>query len=130
MPGLKTFVTLSPIPGLTAWLREEGREAEIADPEALTRLAAHYLLDEKTEGGAPRDPVARFHLGNGALVHAVHAGADTSANGLAQSGGAMVNYRYDLKRISSNHEAYAAQGKVAASPEVRALARAHDKSDA
>jgi malonyl-CoA decarboxylase len=130
LPGLKTFVTLSPIPGLTKWLREAGREEEISDPEALTRLAAHYLLDEKLDNGAPRDPVARFHLGNGALVHAVHAGADMSANGMAQSGGAMVNYRYDLKRISQNHEAFAAAGKVAASPEVRALARAHDKSDA
>jgi malonyl-CoA decarboxylase len=130
LPGLKTFVTLSPIPGLTAWLREEGREDDISDPEALTRLAAHYLLDEKQADGAPRDPVARFHLGNGALVHAVHAGADLSVNGLAQSGGAMVNYKYDLKRISANHEAFVSAGKVAASPEVRALARAHLKSDA
>jgi malonyl-CoA decarboxylase len=130
LPALKTFVTLSPIPGLTKWLQETGRADAIADPEALTRLAAHYLLEEKQGNGAPRDPVARFHLGNGALVHAVHAGADTSANGLAQSGGAMVNYRYDLKRISQNHEAFAAEGKVAASPEVRALARAHSKSDA
>jgi malonyl-CoA decarboxylase len=85
-------------------------------------LAAHYLLEAKHRTGQPRDPVARFHLNNGALVEAVHADADISANGLAQSCGVMVNYRYDLNKISTNHEAYANQQSVVASKAVKALA--------
>ena len=69
----------------------------------------------------PRDPVARFHLTTGAFVEAVHADADISANGLAQSCGVMVNYRYDLNKISINHAAYANQQSVVASKAVKAL---------
>jgi malonyl-CoA decarboxylase len=131
LPGLRGFVTLSPIPGLARWAEEtgealggteDGEGAEVAGDEAARRLAARYLLEAKDAKGRPRDPVARFHLGNGALVHAVHAGADTSPKGRAQSGGAMVSYRYDLDRTSANHERFAAAGEIAASPEVRALA--------
>lgn len=77
-----------------------------------------------TRHGAPRDPVARFHLGNRAILHAIHARADLSAKGLAQSGGAMVNYLYDLRRMAENHDRFAKDGTIAASPEVRGLARA------
>ena len=128
LPGLKTFVTLSPIPGLTKWLAAEGLD-EGATPERLPGLAARYLINAKRPNGAPLDPVARFHLGNGAKVHAVHANADTSANGQAQSLGAMVNYLYDLSAIAQNHEHFAASNKVAASTEVKTLARAAEKSD-
>ena len=85
-------------------------------------LAAHYLLAAKYQTGQPLDPVARFHLNNGALVEAVHADADISANGLAQSCGVMVNYLYDLNKISTNHEAYANQQSVIASKAVKTLA--------
>ncbi|MBE3638183.1 malonyl-CoA decarboxylase [Mangrovicoccus algicola] len=139
LPGLKTFVTLSPIPGLMRWIAAEGLEADPADAEAMRILAARYLLGARREDGKPADPVARFHLGNGALVHAVHGGADISANGMAQSGGAMVNYLYDLARVTPNHEAYAQRGEIAATPAVRALAarpphqdttsRAREKTD-
>ena len=70
----------------------------------------------------PRDAVARFHLNNGALVGAVHANADKSKNGMAQSCGVMVNYRYDLSRISENHEAFANQQTVIAEKSVKMLA--------
>lgn len=70
----------------------------------------------KRPDGGPYDPVARFHLGNGALVHAVHANADVSTNGIAQSGGTMVNYLYDLSLISQNHERFAAAQEIAAPP--------------
>lgn len=123
LPSLTTFVTLSPIPGLMDWLRQTGQAEGLGDAETLRRLTARYLLQARRDDGAPRDPVARFHLGNGALIEAVHAGADTSANGMAQSAGAMVNYRYDLKRISQNHEGFASRGEIAASGEVKALAR-------
>ncbi len=123
LPQIKTFVTLSPIPGLMDWLREAGLEGQATDPDALRGLAAHYLLEAKRGGGQPRDPVARFHLKNGASVHDVHARADLSANGMAQSGGAMVNYLYDLGRITDNHEAFATSQTVVASASLRSLAR-------
>ncbi|MGY9046076.1 hypothetical protein P775_21605 [Puniceibacterium antarcticum] len=123
LPGLKTFVTLSPIPGLTRWLEKQGRPLP-DDPTAQRQITAHYLTLAKRPDGGPVDPVARFHLGNGAQVHAVHASADTSSNGIDQSGGVMVNYLYDLAQITQNHEKFATVGTIAASSEVRALASA------
>jgi malonyl-CoA decarboxylase len=142
MPHLRTFVTLSPIPGLAGWLAERGAAGDAAaaalaakaaagDPalteaEALSlrRLAAHYLTEAKRRDGKPLDPVARFHLGNGAQLHDLHARADLSPRGLAQSCGAMVNYLYDPAALEQNHEAFAEGGAVAAARGVRALARA------
>ena len=72
----------------------------------------------------PFDPVARFHLGNGAEVYDIHAGADLSENGLAQSGGAMVNYLYDLRRTERNHENFATSGAIQATRAVQAMASA------
>lgn len=122
LSGLKTFATLSPIPGLNKWLKTHDNPALAAAP--LENRAAHYLLEAKREDRTPMDPVARFHLGNGAAVHAVHAGADTSENGMHQSGGAMVNYLYDLAQITTNHEHFVTEKTVTASPEVRALSAA------
>ncbi len=122
LPGLDTFVTLSPIPGLAAWMKDENHPAGVYDVERMRALAARYLLDAKRGDGRPRDPVARFHLGNGALVHDVHAAADTSAKGIAQSAGAMVNYLYDLDQVSRNHEQYATERKVMAAAGVLKLA--------
>ena len=124
LSGLDTFVTLSPIPGLTRWLEQEGLPWNPEAPEQMQALAAHYLLNAKSRGGLPFDPVARFHLGNGAIVHAVHAGADISDKGRAQSGGAMVNYLYDLARVAQNHENFATTRDVVATAEVKALADA------
>jgi len=122
LPGLRTFVTLSPIPGLTRWLDAQGYEWQDASGEEMRALAAHYLLNAKTDNGDPVDPVARFHLGNGAIVHAVHAEADTSENGQAQSGGTMVNYLYDLAKVAQNHEQFATTRQMVATSEVRSLA--------
>ncbi len=119
LSGLETFVTLSPIPGLARWLETHDAAAVKATP--IDVQAARYLLEAKRGDGAPLDPVARFHLGNGAAVHAVHAGADISENGMRQSGGAMVNYLYDLSQVTTNHEHFVTEKTVAASPEVRAL---------
>lgn len=138
LPAITTFVTLSPIPGLMKYLRESADPAaralsdaaalgvaELAPRQAdLRRLAAEYLLTARNRRGEPADPVARFHLGNGALLHRIHAGADISANGLRQSAGAMVNYLYDPALIEANHEAFVADHLVAASKEVRALVQA------
>ena len=119
LPGLARFVTLSPIPGLMDWIEREGMTPDVAD---MPGLAAHYLLNAKGRGGLPLDPVARFHLGNGAILHAVHGDADQSAKGDAQSGGVMVNYLYDLRRTSERHEAFAGNGTIAATSAVKSLA--------
>lgn len=119
MPNLSTFVTLSPIPGLNKWLG--GAELNSLKSEDNKALAAHYLLEAKRPDGMPFDPVARFHLGNGALVHAVHGDADISENGQRQSNGTMVNYLYDLDQISQNHESFVGEKTVVASEAVRIL---------
>lgn len=153
-PSLKTFVTLSPVPGFARWLAQRGAvgleplqpaEAEavkalLAGPttalpptdcaplkSGLTALAAEYFLVAKGSGGRPPDPVARFHLGNGASLDRINWPGDVSAKGLAESHGLMVNYRYELKDIERNHEAFANDGTIAASKPVRALLRAKDR---
>ncbi|MFP5510419.1 MAG: malonyl-CoA decarboxylase [Alphaproteobacteria bacterium] len=135
--GLKTFVTLSPIPGLSRWIETQdeaaramlGADPARLEPEALRRLAARYLLEAKAKDGAPLDPVARFHLGNGAEVHEIHASADLSAKGRQQSCGAMVNYLYDPARVEQNHEAFATHQTIAAARGVKALAVVKDRKD-
>ena len=135
IPGLERFMTLSPIPGLNRWLRarceddELGHVAQailggVAPDEDICAMAARYLMLAKRDDGKPLDPVARFHLGNGARVHRLHAGADGSANGMAQSSGAMVNYLYDLTHTERNHEKFAMHGTVVATRDVLAQSTA------
>ena len=88
----------------------------------LMALAGSYFLQAKRSSGRPYDPVSRFHLGNGAALERVNWRGDISAKGLAESYGLMVNYRYDLKVIEANHEAYTNDFVIAASKSVRALA--------
>ena len=147
-PRLKTFATLSPIPGFRRWLEATAgsgeleleadeakalatlarpgwhRHPEMAEPleEPLLRLCARYLLEAK-RGHEPLDRVARFHLGNGARVERLNWLADPSRKGLRQSAGIMANYAYLPSRIEKNHEAYVKQGRIVASAAVRALAR-------
>ncbi|WP_420333052.1 malonyl-CoA decarboxylase [Roseibium sp.] len=129
LPGLKSFVTLSPIPGLTRWLTSQDIAFEDSDTKQLRTLAAYYLMSAKRPDGEPVDPVARFHLGNGAMIHAVHAVADTSPKGRAQSAGVMVNYLYDLAKVAQNHERFATTQEIAASGEIRSLNAAAKKQD-
>jgi len=125
LPNLSCFVTLSPIPGFAKWMEREGIDADGLTDETLRQLAARYLIREKRGDGLPVDPVARFHLGNGALIHEIHAGADMSDKGKAESHGVMVNYFYDRDRISDLHERFARTREVVATPSVEALRR-HD----
>ncbi|MBE9476668.1 MAG: malonyl-CoA decarboxylase family protein, partial [Proteobacteria bacterium] len=129
LKDLKTFVTLSPIPGFRKWLKDTARLTDDLGPEDIQKLAAHYLLNAKQDDGWPLDPVARFHLGNGALVHAVHAEADISDKGKIQSLGAMVNYLYDLSLISTNHEGFASDKKITASAGTENLNKAAIKAE-
>ena len=166
LPRLKTFATLSPLPGFRAWLAAEAERGglllpgeanalealsagiDAKDPdeallqlldrpnwaddaktaaalrEPLLRLAARYLLYARTPSGRALDPVAHFHLSNGARVEQLDWLGDRSPKGLQQSAGIMVNYRYRLGDIEANHEAYRDEGRVAASSAVRGLGRA------
>ncbi|MGB0505418.1 MAG: malonyl-CoA decarboxylase [Pikeienuella sp.] len=141
LPNLSTFVTLSPVPALRKWaslavddtesvLQDEDREAlqsletgQMPTPEFSAHLAALYLTKAKRAKGTAYDPVAHFHLGNGAILHKVHPNADLSPRGLENSWGVMVNYLYDGAQIETHHQAYATTRDVAASAEVHALAR-------
>ena len=155
-PRLKTFATLSPIPGFRAWLPKQaailldqlddkfklqlGNEIGYTPPTAehvLSRLNNPLELTDKSAlrdflqravacylthmvEGRPIDPVARFHLGNGARVERINWAGDPSAKGLKQSYGFMVNYLYDLKQLD-RHREQMAQGRVPASRAVQAF---------
>lgn len=129
LPDLDAFVTLSPIPGLMRWIESDSPGTDVKNDEMMRALAARYLLNAKRPDGHPVDPVARFHLGNGATIEQLHAAADLSPKGLAQSGGVMVNYRYNLSDLSQNHELFATQGDVIASDEIRSLSKAASKNN-
>jgi malonyl-CoA decarboxylase len=148
LPNVQTFVTLSPVPGFAGWLKRERVNdnsllldaatraaleeldtfAWADDPEtaervkaALMPLAAYYFLEAKNQRGQPVDPVARFHLGNGARLERLNFLGDRSDKGMQQSHGLMVNYLYALDKIEENHEAYAEKSVVASSSTVRKM---------
>jgi malonyl-CoA decarboxylase len=165
LPRLKSFATLSPLPGFRAWLTAEAEHGHLlpagearavqalstqanddrADQillnlldrpdwhedarivavlrEPLLRLGARYLVHARAPSGRALDPVAHFHLSNGARVERLNWLGDVSTKGLAQSAGLMVNYLYRLGDIEESHEAYRGEGRVAASAAVRGMAR-------
>ena len=121
--NLKTFVTLSPIPLFQSWLKNEGAKITMKENNNLSKLVAFYILNGKRDDGLPFDPVARFHLGNGAQVHAVHENADISEKGINQSQGMMVNYLYDPSMIGINHEKFVSENIIPASNEIISLSK-------
>lgn len=145
LPQLKTFVTLSPVPAFANWLKQaddpDGElqldflRTQIAKPDwygdeisknaiepLFKRIAAHYFINVRDKRGRVVDPVARFHLGNGARLERLNFIGDLSKRALHQSHGLMVNYLYKLDDIERNHEAYAEPGTVIAAPEIIKLA--------
>jgi malonyl-CoA decarboxylase len=165
--NIRTFATLSPVPGFRAWLdgrlavpgdllsEEEASALRTAAPPdgpapetgeaalaailamrgwwrdgamrraaepVLLRLCARYLLVE-SRGRRALDPVAHFHLSNGARLERVVPLADISERGIKESAGIMVNYLYDPAKIEDYHEDYAGAGKRNAATSVRRLAR-------
>ena len=86
-------------------------------------LAAHYFVNARSASGRILDPVARFHLGNGARLERLNPFGDLSEAALRQSHGLMVNYLYDLDDIERNHETFANKNEVVASSAIRKLAR-------
>jgi len=163
LKGLKTFATLSPVPGFVGWLDRtlaagqaglltsaERKAINLAagknggakgvlkgvlsDPNwmedenlrhvlkgPLLRLCANYLINEKGRKDRALDPVANFHLSNGAVMERLNWAGDRSENGLKQSAGIMINYLYDLDAIEENHEAYTGAGKITASSGLRSI---------
>lgn len=147
-PRVRIFATLSPVPGFRKWLStisglpagghpspvldavlhrlQRGEPLDKAVPTELrpelSYLCAYYLMHAK-HGRAPLDPVARFHLTNGARLERLNWLGDTSENGMQRSLGVMVNYVYRLADMERNHEAYARDYRVVASHELERLAK-------
>jgi len=149
LPRIKKFATLSPVHGFRKWLAEKAATlqstpklaafaeavAKLDTPQwmeddaqraelqrQLLPLAAYYLLDAK-QAQEPLDPVARFHLKNGARLERINWLGDTSASGLQRSAGVTANYVYKLGEVERNHELYVREHKVRASREMEALAK-------
>jgi len=111
--------------GTVGWHEEAATAAALKGP--LLRLCAEYLT-ASNGGKGPTDPVARFHLGNGARLERVNYLANIASRGFKESYGLMVNYLYDLDRIEANHEAFVRHGTVAHSDAVAALVAQGAKS--
>jgi malonyl-CoA decarboxylase len=145
LPQLTRFSTLSPIPGLRAWLDKNLDDSAVAGADItdadrailkapgwwlgadaaavqapLMRLAARYLTT-LAKGRGPIDPVARFHLGNGARLERINWMGNPSERGIGESFGLMVNYLYDIDTIEANHEAFARGDAVICGADVKAL---------
>ena len=146
VPSIKRYCTLSPVPRLRTWLtRVQGvpavealRWRHGADLERLAAAVREGTLDpqdgarlyscaaiflSRHGASAAGDPVARFHLDNGARLERINLGADLSEKGLRESFGVMVNYLYDLGAVEPNHERFV-RGDVVCSRQVRSAARA------
>jgi len=141
-PRIRKFATVSPVPGLREWLENEPKLAELrakldqpdwwkhrelseAVQKELVPWCARYLLQAKNER-EPLDPVARFHLRNGARLERINWLGDTSAAGMQRSAGIMVNYLYRLADLEKNHESYTRDYEVVAASEIEALAKRTD----
>jgi len=121
------FVTLSPVPGLMRWMENhapvtyENCINKINDDENLLKKTFLYLTESNRDDNLPNDPVARFHLGNGAILHKINLHGDQSKKGMAQSHGVMINYLYDLDIVEKNHELFFKNKEVVLSGEMKSL---------
>jgi malonyl-CoA decarboxylase len=134
-PQLKTFSTISPAPGFRRWLELQAEERDDAgsllaefDAQAdedlqddLEKFAAVYFLEQKNGRNEPVDPVARFHLKNGAILERINMLGNPSDKGMERSLGTMVNYVYDLSKVEDNHEEYVRNNRIIASAQVKKL---------
>ena len=124
---LDKFVTLSPVPGLMRWMENKAPVTyencinKIDDDENLLKKTFLYLTESNREDNLPNDPVARFHLGNGAILHKINLNGDPSEKGMAQSHGIMINYLYDLDIVEKNHELFFKNKEVVLSGELKSL---------
>ena len=148
LPNIKNFGTLSPIPGFADWfsylenskiknilgnipleniLFLRSSDLKVGDPrivsnkDALLKLVAHYLMNEKNHKQLPVNDVCRFHLGNGAIIDDIAINANVSEVGFNRSFGVMVNYLYELKNIEKNHEDYINNKKIILSDKLKKI---------
>ena len=142
---IKQFVTLSPVPGLRKWAHKRNSSHDIEFPDniakdisdccnkeepnqlALMRLTYYYLTQTKNKNGDAINPVAHFHLGNGASIYKIHTHANNNQIAIDDSWGVMVNYLYDLDVVAKNHESYANQEPPAVSPKLTKLIQSKKK---
>lgn len=118
--GLDKFVTLSPAPGFVRWLEENSKDID-SDEDMLFKQALIYLTSSDREDELPNDPVAKFHLGNGAILERINLNADLSSKGFNQSKGVMVNYLYNLDTLEENHELFFKTKEVKQSDAIKNL---------
>ncbi len=121
---LTKFVTLSPVPGFVKWLEKNDsklhkklvNKLNVSNIEKnkslINKLIFDYFFISNREDNLPNDPVARFHIGNGAILENINFLGDVSEKGLQQSLGTMVNYLYDLEEVEKNHEKYVVDKKI------------------
>ncbi|MDC0197363.1 malonyl-CoA decarboxylase [Candidatus Thioglobus sp.] len=142
---IKQFVTLSPVTGLRKWAHKINSSHDIEFPDniakdisdccdkeepnqlALMRLTYYYLTQIKNKNGDAINPVAHFHLGNGASIYKIHTHANNNQIAIDDSWGVMVNYLYDLDVVAKNHESYANQEPPAVSPKLTKLIQSKKK---
>ena len=127
LPELNQFQTLSPLPGLMNWMEEyapitfERCSDKNCGDDELLKQTIRYLTISDRKDGMPNDPVARFHIGNGASLERVNLNADLSEKGLSQSYGIMANYLYDLDVVEENHEAFFKNKIVQTSNKIKSM---------
>ena len=122
--NLKKFITLSPVPGLRKWIKNKFPKFDMKLEKCVTpehflknhdlimHHVGNYFMKSDRPDGLPNDPVARFHLGNGASLEQVNFLGDSSKNGKSLSAGIMVNYLYDLDKVEKNHELLISEKKI------------------
>jgi malonyl-CoA decarboxylase len=122
--NLNKFITLSPVPGLRKWISNKYPKFDInlekfKKPEQFLKVhetmmgyIGNYFLNSDRSDNMPNDPVARFHLGNGASLEQINYLGDPSLNGIKLSAGLMVNYLYDLDKVEQNHEQFISEKKI------------------
>jgi len=120
LDDLSKFVTLSPVPGFVKWLEKKSLQDNLDDDNLMTQ-AILYLTESEREDNSPNDPVAKFHLGNGAILEKINLNADPSTKGMSQSKGVMVNYLYNLELLERNHELFFKTKNVQVSDGIKSL---------
>ena len=120
LDDLNKFVTLSPMPSFVRWLEKKSLHEDL-DEDSLMTQAILYLTESEREDNSPNDPVAKFHLGNGAILEKINLNADLSDKGIMQSKGLMVNYLYNLELLEKNHELFFKTKNVQQSDGIKSL---------
>jgi len=140
-PNLKSFVTLSPVPGLRAWIKKKNPKLDKSmqgfkktqqflkiKSELMMEISDYFLKSDRVDC-MPNDPVARFHLGNGASLEQINFLADTSKRGVEFSACLMVNYLYDLTKVEQNHEKFISEKKINISKSAKKLLLEYTKNN-